>query len=227
MIGVFDSGRGGLSALAELKRLAPSADLCFFADTKNAPYGTKSKNELIEIVKNDINILRESGADVILMACCTASTVHRYLPEDMKKIAVPIIAPTAKRASKLTRVGRVGVIATEATVASRAFTLALSAYPSVKEVRELATQRLVTLVEGGVDDTAVTQESRREIEDILAPLREWDIDTLILGCTHFPHLEKEIKRYLPSVVTVSSAREGAMEVLKITSRQGSGRTVYI
>jgi len=227
MIGVFDSGAGGLTAISEIRRLAPMADVCFFADRKNAPYGTKGRNELIRLVKADIERLRLFGAERILMACCTASTVHRYLPAETRAIAEPIILPTAREAARVTADGRIGVIATEATVASGAFSKALSRFANVKEIFELPLQALVSLVERGARDNRVTKKEKNELRKMLLPIKESGVDTLILGCTHFPHLEAEIGDCLPGVKLVSSSREGAIEVLKTTSPHGTGKTYYI
>ena len=227
MIGVFDSGMGGLTAIAEIRKLAPTADVCFFADKENAPYGTKSREELLKLVKDDITRLRRFGAERILMACCTASTVHRYLPREMRDIAEPIILPTAREAARVTRRGRVGVIATEATVASGAFTEELSRFSNVKEIFELPLQKLVSLVEGGVCDKCITQGEKDELCKMLIPIRERELDTLILGCTHFPHLERTIGKCLPGLKLISSSRAGALEILKTTSPKGTGKTFYI
>ena len=226
MIGVFDSGAGGLTAISELRHLMPSADICFFADRKNAPYGTKSRRELIKLVEGDILKLYRKGADRILMACCTASTVYEYLPQEMKRIALPIIEPAAREAARVTACGKIGVIATEATAASGAFSKALSKFPTVKEVYELPLQRLVTMVEGGAVDGNLQSHERDELSRLLAPLRN-KIDTLILGCTHFPHLEREIGGCLSGVRLVSSSREGAREISKITKNTGKGKTVFL
>ena len=227
MIGVFDSGAGGLTAIAELRRLMPSADICFLADRKNAPYGTKGKDELIRLVCADISKLRRAGAEKILMACCTASTVYDALPFKMRAVSHPIISPTAKEAARITNNGKIGVIATEATVAASAFAKALARYPSVKEVHELPTQRLVSLVEGGTVDGRVGSRERDELFRLIRPMREYGIDTLILGCTHFPHLEREISGCLPGVRLVSASREGAREIIKSSKNTGKGKTIFL
>ncbi len=226
MIGVFDSGAGGLTAISELRRLMPSADICFFADRKNAPYGTKSRRELIKLVRRDILKLYRAGADKILMACCTASTVYDCLPPEMRVLTLPIIEPTAKEAARISAHGRIGVIATEATVSSGAFSKALSKFPTVKEVYELPLQRLVTLVEGGAVDGRLKSHERDELSRLLSPMKN-KIDTLILGCTHFPHLEREISGCLSNVRLVSSSREGAREISKLTKNKGTGKTIFL
>jgi glutamate racemase len=226
MIGVFDSGAGGLTAIFELRRLMPSADICFFKDTKNSPYGTKSHRELIRLVERDILKLCRNGADKILMACCTASTVYDDLPLEIQKISLPIIEPTAREAARVSTYGKIGVIATEATVSSGAFSKALAKYPTVKEVSELALQRLVAMVEEGAADGKLRSRERDELSRLLKPMKN-KIDTLILGCTHFPHLEREISGCLPGVKLVSSSREGAREISRLAKNKGTGKTVFL
>lgn len=227
MIGVFDSGVGGFTAIAELRRLAPSVDICFLQDRKNSPYGTKSKEELTELVIKDAELLKAVGADKILMACCTASTVHSSLPHELSDLCQPIIEPAAREAAHITENGRISVIATDATVRSGAFRDALLKHGSVKEVSELATQNLVAIVESGVTDRTVTEAWRREIFRLISPIKKAKSDTLILGCTHFPHLEITIGGMLPGVKLVNPSREGAKEIMKNTSAFGKGETVYL
>ena len=97
MIGIFDSGVGGFNALFEIRRRLPFADIAYFADEKNAPYGTKSEDQLLKLVKKDAEILKGIGASEILIACCTASTVFERLNEEEKRNLTPIIAPAAHR----------------------------------------------------------------------------------------------------------------------------------
>lgn len=227
MIGVFDSGAGGLTAIAELRKINPSVDVCFLADYKNAPYGTKKQSDLVYLVKNDILRLQAAGADKILMACCTASTIHRLLPPYMKPLTLPIISPTAKEAARVTKNGRIGVIATLATVHSGEFTKELLKHKNVKSVIELPTQELVSFVECGASDRHISQADRANIYNILKLLRLSGIDTLILGCTHFAHLEREIGCCLPGVRLVNSSREGAKEIIKEMNSYGKGKTVYL
>lgn len=227
MIGVFDSGAGGIAALLEIRRRNPFVDICFFADYENAPYGTKKRGELINLVTRDILKLKAAGAEKILMACCTASTIHKYLPENLRDAAIPIINATAREAAMATKNGRVGVIGTNATVSSGAFKNALSDHREIKYIRQLATQQLVGAVESGICDGNITPKQREALFRALLPLRERDIDTLILGCTHFARLEREISGVLPGVAIINSSREGAKEILKYCTPQGCGKTVYL
>ncbi len=227
MIGVFDSGAGGLLALCEMRKLSPRVDICFYADRENAPYGVKTKEELIGLVKRDVEILQNAGADKILMACCTASTVFGYLPSEIKKIATPIILPTARRAAQITDSGNIAVLATGATVASGAFTKALCRYKKCKRVYEFEAQNLVGIVEGGARDGNITDSELFEVERILRPIKNTDADTLILGCTHFPHIAGVISMCLDGMKIVSSAYEGAFEILKKQENNGEGKTVFL
>lgn len=227
MIGVFDSGAGGLTAIAEMRRLNPSVDVCFLADYENAPYGTKSEKELVRLVKNDVLRLISAGADDILMACCTASTVREYLPEAIKVTTLPIIAPAAKEAARVTKIGKIGVIATEATVRSGCFSRELFKYGAVTDVFEVPTQQLVSLVEAGCSDRHIDKFQREILYNVLKPMKRFGIDTLILGCTHFSHLEREIGAALPGVRTVNASRIGAREIMKRNSGYGKGRTVFL
>lgn len=214
MIGVFDSGLGGTMAARELEVLLPEEDICFFADRLGAPYGTKDEGTLLSLVMRDIRLLEDEGADRILMACCTASTVHHLLPPEYRSRCVPIIEPTARRALSLTRCGRIGVIATERTVGSGAFERALRGMRGELEVTSVAAQPLVALIEGGERDGNVSVGTVAYIRALLSPLLEARVDTLILGCTHFPHLARTVASLAEGVALVSSAREGALEMKK-------------
>ena len=225
MIGVFDSGAGGIAVTRELRSLYPMADIVFFRDRLGAPYGTKSKEELKRLVAHDIRTLLGIGASEILMACCTASTVHSELDEELQGVSIPIIEPTARAAVSVTKQGKIGVIATNMTASSHAFKNAIHSIDGNIRVSEWKTQPLVALVEGGARDENLT---KREIQIIKATLRDVipsDIDTLILGCTHFPLIEKTISSLLPWVKTVSSAKEGA-RALKICDT-GQGKSIYL
>lgn len=227
MIGIFDSGVGGLTVMTELRKLLPQADICYFADKKNAPYGTKTRRELIRLVKRDILRLKAAGADRILIACCTAGTVYEALPESMQTSAVPLIRPTACEAAAATVNGKICVIATEATVRSKVFSSLLYKQSSVREVLEIPAQELVTMIESGMRDGKVTEHERVRLISLLAPVKRFGADVLILGCTHFPHIEKEISDILGGVKIISSSRAGAAEMAKLAEDYGSGKTVFL
>ena len=226
MIGIFDSGKGGLFALSELRHNMPSADICFYADKENAPYGTKSETELTRLVKRDIEILKSEGAEVVLMACCTASTVYHRLSNEEKSICCPIILPTAKSAANSIRDGKVAVIATERTVKSHAFRNALHDFDS-ECVLELSLGELVALIENGISDSCIDEKIKTKINSMLLPVRESGASALILGCTHFAYVEKTVSELLPGIRIINSAREGALEIKSKTKDLGSGRTFFL
>ena len=247
MIGVFDSGVGGISACKELRRLLPTADIVFLADRKNAPYGTKSEDELTELVKTDVKRLRDLGASRILIACCTASTVYDRLPDKDRAIALPIIAPAARAAigseatlrSEYGGIPHIGVIATEATVRSHAFGRLIRALDPHTRVTEIATQQLVSLVESGGRDGALDPRGEILVDGIAERIRRADISTLILGCTHFSHLRSELQRRLRGTVIIDAARLGAAEMARAVTNdinneknlsedniRGRDRTIY-
>lgn len=194
--------------------------MCFFADRANAPYGTKTKDELIPLVKRDVDILLDFGAERILMACCTASTVWEYLPKRYKDLTVPIIVPVAEKALSTTRSGRIGVIATKRTVDSHAFRDALANLDSALTVTEICTQSFVDMAESGIYE-------REEIDTALRPLADKKIDTLILGCTHFSHLAKIISDIMGDVRIIDSAKTGAEKILSMDGSLGNGLTYFL
>lgn len=227
MIGIFDSGVGGLTALRELRRLKPTVDICYLSDSKNAPYGTKSESELLLLVKSDIERLIAHGAEHILMACCTASTVYPLLSTEERRICHPIITPTAESALRVTKDFRIGVIATERTVASHAFKDAILAKNSSAYVYELPTQSFVALVEGGECDGYASDAAKRQIKRELKPLLREKIDTLILGCTHFPHIKGIISEALGEINLVSCSKAGAEAIADLIKGGGDSKTEFI
>ena len=220
MIGVCDSGEGGRVAVEELRRIAPLADICFFADRENAPYGTKSPLEILTLLRADVQRVRDAGADEVLIACCTASTVYDQLTRVERKGVFPIIRPTARAAASATKNGRIGILATEATVRAHAFRREILQLDPTFHVTETAAQRFVGYVENGrVDCKDVRQTVEKMLED--------GIDTLVLGCTHFPRLSGIIREYADKITIISSAREGALEIARHASLNGGGATIYI
>ena len=220
MIGVCDSGEGGRVAVEELRALAPMADVCFLADRENAPYGTKSPVELLSLLRADIRRVRDAGADEVLIACCTASTVYDRLTPDERRGVYPIITPTARAAAAATKSGRIGVLATEATVASHAFRKAVGSILPGARVTEIAAQRFVDYVERGRVD-------RDDVKRTVEKFYKENIDTLILGCTHFPRLSGIISECAVGITLVSSALEGAHEIVRHACLSGSGATIFL
>ena len=215
-VGIFDSGVGGLSALAYFREMAPEADVVFFADRENAPYGTKAEGELVRLVSRDIKELTSLGCERVLMACCTASTVHRLLPSEYRIRSIPIIAPTARSACRISRCGGIGVLSTEATKRSGAFVREITNIRSDARVLSVSAGELVTLAEAGVCDENIGGAGERAVKKATEPFLGTDIDTLILGCTHFGKFKRTIEAML-GICTVDSAKEGAIALFEYCS----------
>ena len=213
MIGIFDSGAGGLFALAELRRLSPTADIVFLADEKNAPYGTKTRAELKGLVSADIEALASEGCEKILMACCTASTVWELLTDREREISLPIIEPTAEEALRISKNKRIGILSTEATKKSGAFVTEILKREPSAVLTCFSAGELVSLAEGGEADGALSGHGLLTVKKCVSGFVGSGIDTLILGCTHFAYFENTIKDIL-RVGVVNSARVGAHSVLK-------------
>lgn len=211
-VGIFDSGKGGLAALMRFKAILPSVDTVFFADEENAPYGNKTERELKALVRCDIERLLSLGAERILIACCTASTVYPFLPEKYRRASVPIIDPVARAAAISSRAGRIGVISTEATKRSGAFDRSILRLCPGAFVRSEAVPELVTLAERGFSDENMSEYASSVIKDIQSRFRGSDIDTLILGCTHFSYFKKSLEGAL-GVRVIDSAEIGAKELI--------------
>lgn len=225
MIGIFDSGVGGFCAYQEARRLLPRENILYLADRKNAPYGTKSEDEIIALTRADIKRLKNAGARKILIACCTASSIHHKLDDEERQISLPIITPAAEIAAKNAK--RILVIATEHTAKSSAFKREIAKF-SDSEVFEIAAQRLVSLVEGGCRDGRINEECRRQTLAIRERARDLNADCLILGCTHFSHLEREFSRLMPKIKIISPAKVGARALVRSLSGEKieQGRIIY-
>lgn len=208
-IGVFDSGMGGLTTVSELRRSLPNESIIYFGDTGRVPYGTRSPETIRKYVRQDIQFLLSRKVKLIIAACNTASAVLQETLSELSLIDVPIvevISPAAKAAKNATKNGKIGVIGTSATINSGAYRRFLSADDGI-ELFEQACPIFVPLVENGFiePDNEVT---RLVAEGYLSGLRATGLDTLILGCTHYPILRETISRVIgESVTLIDSGRE--------------------
>lgn len=229
MIGVFDSGVGGFNSLKPLRERLPFIDIAYLADRKNAPYGTRSEEEILTLATRNIERLTDMGAAVVLIACCTASTLWERLPEKQKDLSLPIISPTVRSLSGEEK--RVLVIATERTARSGRFKKEIQdRFPST-EVFEVAMQSLVAAVEMGSKNGNVRKATEPEMRDLLRICERYSPDTLILGCTHFSSVENIIKELLLEVKILSPARIGAIALAERVCAEGictleGGRIIY-
>lgn len=212
MIGVFDSGRGGVNTARELLALSGGEDIILFCDRKNAPFGTKSEEEITEITERGIRRLIGMGARRVLIGCCTASSVYKNLSDYAKSLSLPIIEASVSRALKNGR--RVTVLATDASVHSRCFSEEIKRQ-SGETLAELSGQYLVGAVERGEKNRNISKKTEEYIDALAEKIAEQEPDALILGCTHFPALDEEFERRLGKTAVISSAKAGAEELAKI------------
>ncbi|MCX8155936.1 MAG: glutamate racemase [Verrucomicrobiae bacterium] len=218
-IGIFDSGLGGLTVVRAFHHALPHEDIVYLGDTARVPYGTKSPETVIRFACEDALFLERQKVKCIVVACNTASAWALNVLEDQFDVPVfGVIQPGARVAVEKTRNHRIGVIATAATIRSRAYQIALAElYPKVR-VFPQACPLLVPLIEEGWTSHRITAEILRVY---LAPLLRHKMDTLILGCTHYPLIKNLIRRLAgPRVVLVDSAESCAQLVSQRLAAHG-------
>lgn len=211
-IGVFDSGLGGLTAVKEIMNLFPDENIVYFGDTGRVPYGTRSKETILKYTYSDINFLLSQDVKMIVIACGTASSAA--LPDIKEKFDVPIFGVVdagAYEAARVTKNNKVGIIGTPATIKSGAYIKYLKEYNPQVEVYNQACPLFVPLVENGHFNTDVT---RLVVDEYLKDIRAAGVDTLILGCTHYPLLTDAIAEYMGENVTLVSPGEEVAKYLK-------------
>lgn len=224
-IGVFDSGVGGLTVAAEIMRQLPNERMVYFGDTARVPYGSKSKDTIIKFSRQIIRYLQTRDVKAIVVACNTASALA--LDEVKKELDIPIIGviePGAKIAAESSRNGRIGIIGTEGTINSHIHTHLIKQLKPSFEVTEKACPLFVPLVEEGFFlDTPVAEEIVRSYLEIM---KQRSVDTLILGCTHYPFLRDVIAKVMgENVRLVNPAYETARELGVLLSELGIANTV--
>ncbi|HYW68020.1 MAG TPA: glutamate racemase [bacterium] len=210
-IGVFDSGIGGLTVVAEIMRQLPNEEIVYFGDTARLPYGPKSNETVTQFAVQDAEFLLEHGVKNVVVACNTASSIAiEALSSRYEVPVIGVIEPGALAAVSSTLTGKVGVIGTEGTIASGAYRRAITRLDRDIEVVETSCPLFVPLAEEGWTDREVTLVIAHEY---LTPLRDAAVDVLVLGCTHYPILKATIaKVFGPSVKLIDSAEETAKEV---------------
>ena len=208
MIGVFDSGVGGLTALKELCARMPHEDYIYLADSAHLPYGSLLHSDITRHTARACSFLREKGADCVLLACGTASaTALGFCRRSFPIPIYDVLEPSVLAAKRITKSHRIGVAATEATVKSGAVTRLFNIYDPMCEPICVPCPSLVQLIEASKDESAVCYEAVRAS---FAPLRDAKVDTVILGCTHFAWLRPYITAFLPNVELIESGKEGAI-----------------
>ena len=193
-IGVFDSGLGGLSVLRAIRSLLPAAELMYVADSGHAPYGERGDAHVIARSRAIATFLRERGADLLVIACNTATAAAvSALRQDHPGWPIVGVEPGIKPAAGLTRNGRIGVMATTGTLRSERFRLLAQAHAAHVDLRLQPCPGLAAAIESGEVDSP---EVRERVAEHCAPLREQQVDTVVLGCTHYPFVMHHIQAEL-------------------------------
>lgn len=218
-IGVFDSGVGGLTVVREIMRQIPNEKIIYFGDTARLPYGSKSRETVTRFSKQIVRFLNTFQVKTIVVACNTASAYALDELEQENDIPmIGVVKPGAKVASEVTRNGRIGVIATEATIGSRLYNQYITELNKNVTIYGKACPLFVPLVEEGLWVDPVTDEIARRY---LTELIDLDIDTLILGCTHYPLIRSTVGKIVGENVTlVNPAYETARELKEMLAQKG-------
>jgi glutamate racemase len=221
-IGIFDSGIGGLTVVAEIMRQLPNESIVYFGDTARLPYGPKSRGTVTQFAIEDTDFLLRHGVKMVVVACNTASSVA--IDELSSRYDLPVVGvirPGALAAVSSSLAGRVGVIGTEGTIASHAYRAEIRKLDRDAEVIEKSCPLFVPLAEEGWTERVVTLVIAHEY---LTPLRDAGVDVVVLGCTHYPILKSTIAKVLgPNVRLIDSAEETAGEVAQRLDGLGLAR----
>ncbi len=220
VIGVFDSGVGGLTVLKAIRDLLPKENLVYFGDTARVPYGTKSPKTIVKYSLENARLLSSFNLKLLVVACNTSSAhALEALRRELPVPVVGVVEPGAKLAVSSSKNGKVGVIGTEATVKSDAYKRAILSINPSCQVFQRACPLLVPLIEEGwLNDPITAQVVKR----YLSPFKELSIDTLVLGCTHYPLLKGLIKELFPEFNLIDSAKAVALTVKELLSSSSDG-----
>lgn len=217
-IGVFDSGVGGLTVMKEIMRQLPNENLVYFGDTARVPYGSKSKSTVLKYSRQIVRFLKTKNVKAIVIACNTASALA--LDEIRDELDIPIIGvvePGARMAAETTKTNNIGIIATESTIKSGIYSKYLRRLNPEITVVAKACPLFVPLVEEGLLEDRVTDDI---VERYLHELKEYHIDSLVLGCTHYPLLRNTIERYMGNhVQLVNPAYETAKSLKELLTQR--------
>ena len=223
-IGIFDSGVGGLTVFKEIRKQFPKEDIVYFGDTARVPYGPKSYSTVSAYSIQNARFLLQRGAKIIVIACNTSSSISlKQLQDSLPVPVIGVIEPGAKSAVNATRNGKIGIIGTEGTIRSKAYFLEITDLKKDCRVFSRACPLFVPLAEEGWEDHPVTTLT---IKEYLKPLLDKEIDTLVLGCTHYPILKESIQKVVgDNIVLVDSAEaisQQLYEILPEKENEGTG-----
>ena len=217
-IGLFDSGIGGTSIWNAIHQLLPNESTIYLADSKNAPYGHKSKAEIIELSCKNVEILLEQNCKLIVVACNTATT--NAIKELREKYEIPFIGiePAIKPAALNSKTQTIGILATQGTLNSALFNKTLDKYQDIKIVEQVG-HGLVQLIEDGKINSV---EMTELLHLYLQPMIKANIDYLVLGCSHYPYLIPQIEKILPTSIQIIDSGEAVARQTKNVLEQNIG-----
>lgn len=231
-VGVFDSGLGGLTAAAELLSILPKENIIYLGDSHNMPYGEKSHERIVEMAKQDLRFILEKNVKAVFVACGTVTTNALELLRGLSPVPVfGVVDSAVAEAVAATKNGKIGVLATSASIASGVFRQRLAEADPRLQVTEQACPRFATMIENGVfakDDPRVIAAAGAYLPGLISA----GVDTVILGCTHYPLLRDVILEYMGRVELISSGAAAARSVAAclqdrgLTAERGSGETHY-
>lgn len=229
-IGLFDSGIGGTSIWHEIHDLLPNEDTIYLADSKNAPYGQRSKEEIIELSIKNTEYLLNQNSKIIVVACNTATT--NAIKELRAKYDVPFIGiePAIKPAAVNSQKHVIGILATQGTLNSELFHQTAEKFHDTKIIEQIG-HGLVSLIENGEMNSG---EMNKLLHQYLEPMIEANIDYLVLGCSHYPYLIPQIKKILPKDIKIIDSGEAVarqtksvlLEKVGLTSKKQKGKSVF-
>lgn len=229
-VGVFDSGVGGLTVVSQLFRILPQEDIIYFGDTAHLPYGSKSKEVVTRFSLNIANFLKAQKVKIIVVACNTASSFAlSSLREKIELPVIGVIEPGTQAAIDTTRNFKIGIIGTEGTINSRAFEEVLKKIDRNVKVFSQACPLFVPLVE---EDSLDKPWTKQIAEEYLSPLKDKGIDTLILGCTHYPLLKELLGRIMGQEISLIDTAEATAKAVerrlgeKNLLRKGNRKAAY-
>ena len=209
-IGLFDSGIGGTSIWKEIHQLLPNENTIYLADSKNAPYGKRSRQEIIDLCYKNVDFLLQQQCKIIVVACNTATT--NAIKELREKYKVPIIGiePAIKTAANLTKTETIGILATKGTLNSELFNKQVESLTHIKIIEQVG-YGLVELIENGEINS---EEMNNLLTSYLQPMINANMDYLVLGCSHYPYLIPAIKKIIPENIQIIDSGEAVAKQTK-------------
>lgn len=217
-IGVFDSGVGGLSVLREIRRLLPKEEIIYYADSAYCPYGIRPPAEIVSRSAKICDFLLSQGAKMLVAACNTASVAGLDIYRRMYSVPIVGMEPAVKPATAATRNGKVGVLATSVTLSGGRFSSLLERYQNGAEVFSQPCPGLVELVESGRYDSP---EALELLNKYLYPLLSMGVDTIVLGCTHYPFLKESVRALAgPMIAVIDTGEAVARQVCRVLAGHG-------